>query len=105
MPNQASQTFAETISKFDALFAVRTGLTVMLPCLTMLKGNEKASVTFIVSPDNPRDIIITAAGKKSLLKGLQKPHLDASVERGFIMLYETEDDEVVRCTPCNYQKA
>jgi len=103
MTNQAS--FTETINKFEALFAVRTGLTVMLPCLAMLKGNEKAAVTFSVSPDNPRDIIIVAAGKKSLLKGLQKPHLDASVERGFIMFYETEDDEIVRCTPCNYQKA
>ena len=103
MPNQASQISpTETITKYEALFAVRTGLTIMLPCLALL--DEKTPVSFSVSPDNPRDIIIVAGGKKGLLKGLQKEHLEASVSRGFIMFYETKNDEVVRCTPCNYKK-
>ena len=106
MSNQATQTtptpVTETITKYEALFAVRTGLTIMLPCVALLDGKNPAS--FSVSPDNPRDIIIVAGSKKALLKGLQKEHVDASVARGFIMFYETKDDEVVRCTPCNYQK-
>lgn len=109
MSNQASQkppsSVTETITKYEALFAVRTGLTIMMPCIALLDGGTKVPASFKISPDNPRDIIIEAGGKKGLLKGLQKEHLDASIARGFIMFYETKDDEVVRCTPCNYQKA
>jgi hypothetical protein len=109
MSNQTSKITSlpvtETITKYEALFAVRTGLTIMLPCLALFDGGAKTPVSFIVSPDNPRDIIIEAGGKKGLLKGLQKEHLNASVSRGFIMFYETKNDEVVRCTPCNYQKS
>jgi hypothetical protein len=106
MSNQASQKSSgtETITKYEALFAVRTGLTIMMPCIAALDGGAKVPASFSVSPDNPRDIIISVGGKKALLKGLQKEHLDASIARGFIMFYETKDDEVVRCTPCNYQK-
>ena len=106
MSNQASQKtpISETITKYEALFAVRTGLTIMLPRAALFDSSAKTPASFSVSPDNPSDIIITVGDKKGLLKGLQKGHLDASVSRGFIMFYETEDDEVTRCTPCNYQK-
>ena len=100
----ASKTVTETITKYETLFALRTGLTLMLPCVEAFNGCKEASISFTVSPENPRDIIITANSKKVLLKGLQKEHLDSSVARGFIMFYETKDDEVIRCTHCNYQK-
>src|SRR4051812_11208936 len=100
MANQAqpiSQEISETITKFETLFAARTGLTVMLPKLAAFNGSEKTPPSFAPSPNDPRDIIITTAGgKKILLKGLRKEHIEASVSKGFIMFYETEDDEVVR---------
>ncbi len=104
-PHMVSKTVSETITKYEALFAIRTGLTIMLPCVAAFGAGKEISLSFTVSPDNPCDIIIEAAGKKVLLKGLRKEHLDASVSRGFIMFYETEDEEVVRCTHCNYQKS
>jgi len=109
MSNQASQTaskpVAETITKYEALFALRTGLTIMLPCVATFGAGKEISLSFTVSPDNPCDIIIDAGSKAVLLKGLRKEHLEASVTRGFIMFYETKDEEVVRCTPCNYRKS
>lgn len=107
MANQAqpvSQEISETITKFEALFAGRTGLTVMLPRLAAFNGSDKTPPSFAPSPNDPRDIIISVGNKKILLKGLRKEHVEASVSKGFIMFYETEDDEVVRSTLCNYQK-
>lgn len=107
MSNQASHTasklVSETITKYEALFALRTGLTIMLPCIATFGTAKEISISFTVSPDNPCDIIIDSGSKAVLLKGLRKEHLDASVSRGFIMFYETKDEEVVRCTPCNYR--
>jgi hypothetical protein len=76
----------------------------MLPKIAAFNDSAKTPPGFTPSPDNPRDIIITAGGKKLLLKGLRQEHVEASVKNGFIMFYETEDDEVVRSTVCNYQK-
>ncbi len=108
MSNRASGTPAgtspETIVKYEVLFAVRTGVTVLLPRVPAFDCGVEMPISFKISPENPRDIVINADGKTVLLKGLQKEHLDAAVSRGFIMFYETKDDEVVRCTPCNYQK-
>jgi len=107
MSNQASQAaskaVSETITKYEALFALRTGLTIMLPCVSAFGTAKEIAISFTVSPDNPCDIIIDAGNKAVLLKGLRKEHLDASVARGFIMFYETKNEEVVRCTPCNYR--
>jgi hypothetical protein len=91
----------ETISKYEVLFAVRTGVTVLLPCVPAF---ESGALTFDVSPQNPQDVLIQAGKKSVLLKGMKKNHLEAALARGFIMFYETKDDEVVRCTPCNYRK-
>ena len=98
------QTGSETIVKYEVLFAVRTGVTVLLPRVSAFDCGTEMPITFKVSPENPQDIIINASNKEVTLKGLQKNHLEAAISRGFIMFYETKGDEVVRCTPCNYQK-
>jgi hypothetical protein len=94
----------DIITQYEALFAVRTGLTIMLPRLAAFDGAEKTPPAFTVSPESPQDIVITGGGRKVLLKGLRKEHLEASVNRGFIMFYEMEDDDVVRSTLCHYSK-
>ena len=98
-----AKTTIETITKYESLFALRTGLTILLPLIEEFEGDSE--VCFTISPDNPRDIIVAARDKKILLKSLKKEHLDASVARGFIMFYEMKDDEVVRCTSCSYRKS
>ncbi len=89
------------ITQYESLYALRTGLTILLPLTDDFDGG---GVSFAVSPDNPLDIIISASNRKIVLKSLKKEHLDASVARGFIMFYEMKDNEVVRCTPCSYKK-
>ena len=104
MPNQTSKTASDTIVKYEVLFAVRTGITVLLPLVSAFDCGADVPISFKISPDNPRDIVIDANHRQVVLKGLQKNHLDAALSRGFIMFYETKNDEVVRCTPCTYQK-
>lgn len=96
---------AEIISEYEVVFATRTGVTILMPRLGVFDGGIEVPARFRVSPDNPRDVLITAAEKSAVLKGLRKDYLDAAIERGIIMFYELKDDEVVRCTPCNYHGA
>ena len=99
MPNHAP----EMIEKYEVLFGARTGVTILIPKTATFDCGVEIPVSFRISPDSPRDILISAAGKTALLKGLKKDYLDEVIERGFIMFYETQDEEVVRCTPCRLQ--
>lgn len=94
----------EIIKKYDVMFAARTGVTILIPKISAFDCAVEERVLFNISPDNPGDVIITAAGKSAILKDLRKDYLDEAVERGVIMFYEMKDDEVVRCTPCNYAR-
>ncbi len=96
MSNQA----ADTITKFEVMFALRTGVTIMLPKIAAFDG---ISPTFRQSPDEPRDLIISADARNIRLKGLKKEHVDAAVSRGFIMFYEMEYEDIVRSTLCNHK--
>ncbi|MBI1215299.1 MAG: hypothetical protein GC185_05700 [Alphaproteobacteria bacterium] len=93
---------AEIIDQYDVMFAMRTGVTILIPKLRAFDCGVEVPVQFTISPENPRDVLITAAGQAAILKDLRKDYLDEAVERGIIMFYELKDDEVVRCTPCNY---
>ncbi|MBI3441165.1 MAG: hypothetical protein HY052_05095 [Proteobacteria bacterium] len=99
MPNQ----IPETITKYEVLFALRTGVTVMLPKVAAFGGGDKVPLSFKVSPDDPRDILIKTATRPVVLKDLKKEHVASAVSQGFIMFYEMEDDEIVRSTLCHYQ--
>lgn len=96
---------AEVISSYDVLYAVRTGLTILIPKSKTFDCGIEVPVQFKVSPENPRDVVITAADRATVLKDLRKDYLDAAISRGVIMFYEMTGDEVIRCTPCNYQTA
>lgn len=94
----------EIIARYEVLFAVRTGVTVLLPKNPVFDGGIESPPSFTLSPGNPRDLLITGPAGTAILKDLQKDYLDEAIERGFIMFYETKDDEVIRCTPCGYRK-
>lgn len=94
----------EIISRYDVMFAARTGVTILIDKTATFDCGVEVPVQFRISPDNPRDVLITADGKTALLKDLRKDYLDEAVERGVIMFYEMKDDEVVRCTPCSFAR-
>lgn len=93
----------EIIQEYDVVFATRTGVTILMRKIAVFDGGVAAPARFSVSPDNPQDVLISAADKSAVLKDLRKDYLHEAITRGVIMFYELKDDEVVRCTPCNYQ--
>ena len=95
---------AEIIDRYDVMFAARTGVTILIPKSPTFDGGGDKAASFRVSPENPKDILISAAGKSALLKGLRPDYMEEAVSRGMIMFYELADEEVVRCTPCSYRK-
>ena len=100
MLNQSSGTAPETINEYEVLFTEHTGMTVLMPKIAALNCGLEIPVSFKISPENPRDILISAGDKKAILKNLKKNHLDAAASCGFITFYETKDNEIIRCTPC-----
>lgn len=95
---------AETITKFEVMFAARTGVTVLVPKVAAFDGAAGVPIFFHISPDDPQDAVISAGDKAILLKGMKKEHLAAAAERGFIMFYEMQGEDIVRSTLCNHQK-
>ena len=91
----------QVISSYDVLYAVRTGLTILIQKNPTFDCGIEVPVQFKVSADNPRDVVITAADRAAVLKDLRKDYLEAAVARGTIMFYEMTGDEIIRCTPCS----
>lgn len=85
------------IKDFDAMFTMRTGLTLLLDKQDIFDDNE---AEFEVSDNG--DVLIKALGN-AVVKGLSKTHIDNSINKGFIMFYEMVDGEVVRNTICRYK--
>ncbi len=99
MDKYASQNQSPKIIKdYDALFTMRTGLTLLLEKQDIFNDNEEA--IFEVSDNG--DVLIKALGD-AVVKGLSKAHIDNSINKGFIMFYEMVDGEVVRNTICRYK--
>ena len=97
-----SQNKAEEVSNFDVVYAIRTGVTVLMQKTKTLDCDTATAVVFNVSPDNPQDLLIKAAERYAVIRGMKKEHVKAAIERGSIMFYEMQGDDVVRCTPGRY---
>ena len=93
----------EIITEYEVLYSVRIGVTVLVQKMRTFDCGIDVPVHFKVSPDNGRDVLISADGKAAILKDMKKEHLDAAVNRGMIMFYEMKEEEMVRCTPCSYR--
>lgn len=88
----------KTITEYEVMFTVHTGVTVLTEKLPEFDDAGSDDIIFRVMQDTTMSL--ETSDTKYLLKDLKKDYLDEARERGFIMLYELEDDEVVRCTPC-----
>ena len=92
------------IDDYDVMFTMRTGVTILLPKISSFDGQEDGSIYFAKDPANTGALLISAGDNTITLENLKPDYLDESIERGFIMFYEMENDEVIRCTPCPLKK-
>ncbi len=91
------------LTGFEVVFGIRTGVTVLLPRNPLFDLSNENGVSFKAAGSGG-DVLITTPKGKVVLKGFKKDHLEESISRGFIMFYEMEDEEVVRCTKAAYAK-
>ena len=87
----------EVVEKFEMLYGLRTGLTVLLAPIETLDVPVSVKVGFRVDQG---DMLITADGREAVLKKVAPQHIEQAERHGVIMFYEMKDDDVVRCTPC-----
>ncbi len=90
----------EIIEKFDMLYGIRTGLTVLLAPVKTLDVPVDVRVRFSVRDGKKPDVVIAAAGREAVLKNVPPQHVEQANRHGVIMFYEMDGDDVVRCTPC-----
>lgn len=93
----------EVIADFDVLFAARTGVTILIPKTNALSSNGRAP-GFWRLDDGSNDLAIGDEKHLAILKNVDSDIIDEALRRGFIMFYETVEDEVVRCTSCRLLK-
>ena len=87
----------EVIEKFEMLYGIRTGLTVLISPIDTLDVPVSVRVQF---REDKGDLIVTADGREALLKKVPAQHIEQANRHGVIMFYEMKNDDVVRCTPC-----
>ena len=85
------------ISDYEIVFGVRTGVTVLLPKNPIFDVKNQNDISFKAA-GKEYDVLVATPRGQIVLKGFKKDHLEESVNRGYIMFYEMEDEEVTRCT-------
>ncbi len=99
MSNQAP----EIITKYEVMFALRTGVTVLVQKISAFDGCEETPPRFKTSPENSQDMVFVTAKGTMVLKGMKKEHIAAAIERGFIIFYEMKGEDIIRNTTCLFQ--
>ena len=88
------------ITAYEVMFSTRTGITVMLEKQSAFDAGED-KMAFRAAGN---DIVINSPAGEVKLCAMQENHVKEACNRGFILFYECEDDEVTRCTHCSIQK-
>lgn len=91
---------SEIVEKFEMLYGLRTGLTVLLAPTKTLDVPVSVRVRFHADNVQPQDLVIEAEGRQAVLKNVPRQHIEQANQHGVIMFYEMNGDDVVRCTPC-----
>lgn len=93
------------IEKFEPLFTFRTGLTLLIQKNEFFEKNDEEEIFFETSPDSDKEIVLFNANSTALVPEMSPEHIKSSVEKKFIMFYETNSKgEVVRNTVCKYRE-
>lgn len=91
---------SEIVEKFEMLYGLRTGLTVLLAPTQTLDVPVSTRVRFHADAAAGADLVIEAEGRQAVLKNVPAQHIEQANRHGVIMFYEMKGDDVVRCTPC-----
>ena len=87
----------EVIEKFEMLYGIRTGLTVLMAPIDTLDVPVSVRVQF---REDKGDLVLLAGDREAVLKKVPAHHIEQAMRHGVIMFYEMKGDDVVRCTPC-----
>lgn len=98
MPNRPR----DAITKYEALFTKRTGLTLLVPRIAAFDSLGKATPSFCLHPDQPSTILIDTPGGGLVIKDMNPTHVMSAAEMGFIMFYEMNGEDMVRNTLCHF---
>ncbi len=88
------------ITSYEVMFSIRTGVTVMLEKQNAFDAGED-KLAFHATGN---DIIVKSPDGDITLCGMKENHVSEACNRGFILFYECEDDEVTRCTHCQIEQ-
>lgn len=92
------------ITDFDIVFALHTGVTIMMPQQKAFDKNDEAELAFTLSdPDQGQIHITTIEGKTVEVQGVKPEMMREIAGRAFFMIYEMDNDDIVRCAPCQMQ--
>ena len=90
------------ITDYDVVFALHTGVTVMMPKMTAFDDCENTELAFTFDKKAENDVYIQTPAGESVIVADIRPDLKTEIlARGFLMIYELEDDSIVRCIPCH----
>tara|TARA_B100000686_G_C16778660_1_gene970295 strand:+ start:2461 stop:2757 length:297 start_codon:yes stop_codon:yes gene_type:complete len=94
----------QTIIEFDIVFALHTGVTIMMPKQSAFDKNDEAELLFRLSePADGTITLRTVEGSAVEIKGVRDEMMREIKARGFFMIYEMDDDDIVRCAPCQIE--
>lgn len=89
------------VTDYDIVFALHTGVTIMMQRQSAFDGSSDSEVPFTLSPPEDGEIHITPPAHGDLvIKNVAKNMMAEILQRGFFMVYELDGDEIARCTPC-----
>jgi hypothetical protein len=92
----------EIITKYEVLFAARTGVTVLVQKIAAFDGYGDKELSFSINPGNAHDLVVNSK-TPVVFRNMQKNHIDAALSKGFIMFYEMKGEDMVRNTLCSYK--
>ncbi len=88
-----------TITDYEVMFTIHTGVTLLFAKQDILTTDGEENLTFSVLDE--KKLVISAGKGGVLIEEFKLDYLEEARMRKFVMLYELENEEVVRCTPCH----
>ena len=90
------------ITDYDLVFALHTGVTIMMQKLPAFDASDEDDLPFTIAESPEQAVLIKAkSGETVKIKNIKPNILTEIKERGFIMIYELDGEDMARCTPCH----
>ena len=90
------------ITDYDIVFALHTGVTIMMQKQKAFDNCEEIDLPFTVDDTGDGAVHINLTdGQKVTIENIKPNMLTEIQARGFFMIYELDGDDMARCTPCH----